>query len=169
MPWYEIIYFILALIIMLIGLVGTILPLIPGVPIIFGAIFIYALLTDFATINRDALLIFGILTLVTLFLDWVTTTLGVKKMGGSIIGMIGAFIGTIAGIAVSVMLGAMVLLGMIIGSFAGAFLFEIMIGKDADVALKAGLGSFIGFLAGGLIKVVIAIGMIAAFVWLAIF
>jgi len=165
MTWFEIVIFILALLVMLVGLAGIILPVIPGVPIIFGAAFLYALLTDFATISSQTIIIFAVLTVLSLLLDWLATAVGVKKMGGSYIGMIGAFVGMIVGL----LLPGVGIIGFVIGAFVGAFLFEWLISKKAQVALRAGFGSFIGFIAGGLLKFVIGVAMIGLFVWEVLF
>ena len=160
MTWFEIVIFILALLVMLVGLAGIILPVVPGVPIIFIAALLYALLTDFATISSQTIIIFAVLTVLSLLLDWLATAVGVKKMGGSYIGMIGAFVGMIAGL----LLPGVGIIGFVIGAFVGAFLFELLISKKAQVALRAGFGSFIGFIAGGLLKFVIGASMIGVFV-----
>lgn len=165
MSWSEIILFILAVAVMLVGLAGVVLPVIPGVPIIFGAAFLYALLTDFSTIGGKTLIIFAILTVASMVLDWVASVMGVKKMGGSYAGMIGAFIGMIVGLSVP----GIGIIGFIIGAFAGACAMEFLINKDSRLALRAGLGSFLGFLAGGLMKFVIGAIIIGIFVWQVIF
>jgi len=165
MAWHEIIYFIIALIVMLFGLVGTILPIIPGVPIIFIAILIYTLLTDFAAISGQVIIVFAALTVLSLLLDWLAGSLGVKKMGGSAAGMIGALIGMIVGL----MIPGAGLFVFIISAFAGAVVFEMMAGKESKSALKAGLGSFIGFLAGTVIKFAIGVIMMVYFVWKVLF
>ncbi|OQX92786.1 MAG: hypothetical protein B6D58_01195 [candidate division Zixibacteria bacterium 4484_95] len=165
MPWYEIVFFILALIVMVVGLIGIVLPVLPGVPLIFVAAFVYALLTGFKSIGGQALIILGILTIVSLVLDWLATVLGVKKMGGSKAGMIGALIGMIAGL----LLPGVGFIGFIIGAFVGALVFELLVCKEPRVALRAGLGSFIGFLAGSLIKFVISVVMIGIFIWNVLF
>jgi len=165
MTWFEIVIFILALLVMLVGLAGIILPVVPGVPIIFIAALLYALLTDFATISSQTIIIFAVLTVLSLLLDWLATAVGVKKMGGSYIGMIGAFVGMIAGL----LLPGVGIIGFVIGAFVGAFLFELLISKKAQVALRAGFGSFIGFIAGGLLKFVIGASMIGVFVWEVLF
>ncbi len=165
MSWSEIILFILAIAVMLVGLAGVVLPVIPGVPLIFGAAFLYALLTDFSTIGGQTLIIFAVLTVASIILDWVASVMGVKKMGGSYAGMIGAFIGMIVGLSVP----GIGIIGFIIGAFAGAYAMEFLINKDSRLALRAGLGSFLGFLAGGLMKFVIGAIIIGIFVWQVIF
>ncbi len=165
MSWFEILLFILTVAVMLVGLAGVVLPIIPGVPIIFGAALLYALLTGFSTISGQTLIIFAILTVVSMVLDWTASVMGVKKMGGSYAGMIGAFIGMIVGLS----LPGVGIIGFIIGAFVGAYAMELLINKDSRVALRAGLGSFLGFLAGGLMKFVIGAIIIGIFVWQVLF
>ncbi|MEE9554682.1 MAG: DUF456 domain-containing protein [candidate division Zixibacteria bacterium] len=165
MTWTEIILFSAALLVMIIGQVGIILPFIPGVPMIFGAALIYAILTDFAVISAQTVIIFAILAVFSVILDWIATALGVKKMGGSYFGMFGAFLGMILGL----LLPGVGVIGFIIGAFVGAFLFETLLGKESKAAFKAGLGSFIGFLAGGVLKFVIGAAMIGVFIWQVLF
>jgi len=156
--WLEIVLFVSTLLIMLFGLIGSALPVIPGVPIIWVAALIYGLVTGFETIGLNYLLIFGILTAVSLVLDWVVNIYGAKKFGASKWGMVGAFLGMIVGMFV----GA--LAGMIIGPFIGAVLFELLIGKTSGPALKAGFGTFVGFIVGVVMKFGLAVAMIGFFV-----
>ena len=165
MTWVEITLFIIAVLVMLVGLAGVILPVVPGIPLIFGVALIYAAITDFIIIDSQTLIIFGVLTAVSLLMDWLATVVGVRKMGGSYLGMLGAFLGMIAGL----IMPFAGIFSFIIGAFIGAFAFEFLLGKQAQVALRAGLGSFIGFLAGGLIKFVIGATMIGMFIWKVLF
>jgi len=158
-----IVIFGIFLLIMLVGMVGVIIPILPGVPLIFGATFVYALITDFNEITWNVIGIFVILTAVSLVVDWLATTYGVKKMGGSYAGMIGAFLGMIIG------LFAGAVFGLVIGAFIGAIIGELLVGKKSDAAVKAGVGSFLGLLAGGLLKFIIGVVMIGVFVWKIVF
>ena len=170
MTWLEIAYFVIALIIMIIGLFGTILPIIPGTPIILIAAVIYALLTDFQDITNKTLIILAVMTGISLLMDWLTSSFGVKKMGGSYFGVIGAAVGMIVGLLIP----GVGLIGFIVGAFVGAFVFELFLGKtrrkgysdnEIHTALKAGLGTFIGFLVGGVLKFALAAIMIGIFVY----
>jgi uncharacterized protein YqgC (DUF456 family) len=161
MDWPEILLFVAALLVMIIGLAGVILPVLPGIPIIFAAALIYGFLTGFSVIGADTLLIFAILTIIALILDWAAGVVGVRKMGGSRAGMIGAFLGMIIGL----LLPGVGIAGFIIGAFAGAFIMELLVNRDSRIALRAGFGSFLGFLAGGLAKFVIGSIMIGMFIW----
>jgi len=165
MTWLEIALFSITLLVMLVGLAGIILPIVPGVPIIFAAALIYALITDFAAISGQTIIIFAILTIVSFLLDWLATVIGVKKLGGSYAGMIGAFIGMIIGL----LLPGVGIFGFILTAFIGAFAFEWLVSKKAQVAFKAGLGSFIGFIAGGVMRFVIGATMIGVFIWNVLF
>jgi len=98
MSFGEIIIFSLAVLIMLVGLVGVVIPILPGIPLILGACFIYALITNFQVITWNIVGLFAALTVASLLIDWLATTYGVKKMGGSYAGMIGAFLGMIIGL-----------------------------------------------------------------------
>jgi uncharacterized protein YqgC (DUF456 family) len=165
MLWYEIVFFILALIIMLVGLLGIILPVLPGLPLILVAALLFTIVTGFQYIGMQTIIILAVLTALGMILDYIVTLLGIKKMGGSTAGMIGSFIGMIVGL---IILGAGIL-GFIIGSFIGAVVFEFLIGKQARDALKAGFGSFIGFLFGGVLRFVIGIAMVGIFLYQVLF
>ena len=155
--------FILAIVIMLIGLAGTILPMLPGLPIMWLGTLIYALITGFEKIGWTFLGIFGLLTAVSTVLDYIANLYGAKKMGATRWGILGAFLGMLIG------LFAGGLIGLLLGSFLGAILGEILGGRKGSQALKAGVGTFLGFLGGTLIKFVIGCAMIGIFLWKVLF
>lgn len=159
----DIVLFIIAIVIMLIGLIGIAIPILPGVPLIFGALLVYSLITKFQEISINVLILSAVLTAVTIIIDWLSATYGVKKMGGSYFGMIGAFFGMIIGL----LIGG--ILGLVAGAFFGAFLLELLAGREMNTALRAGLGSFFGFIAGGIIKFAIGAVIIGVFVWRTLF
>lgn len=163
MTFGEIILFTVSLIIMFTGLIGVLIPILPDVPLIFAGTFLYAIFTHFETISWNIIIIFILLTGFTFLLDWLATLYGVKKMGASRFGMIGAILGMIIG------LFSGSLIGIIIGSFLGAFIFELLAGKTERQAFKAGSGVFVGILLGGLAKFIIGSVMIGIFVWKVLF
>lgn len=155
--------FVLTLVIMLFGLAGTIIPMLPGLPIMWAGALIYAIITGFQEIGLIYLVVFGALTVVVQVLDYVANLYGAKKMGASGWGIFGALVGMLVGLFT----GGVV--GLVVGSFAGAILGEILIGKTGSQALKAGLGTFLGFLGGTLIKFAVGCTMLGIFLWQVLF
>lgn len=155
--------FILAILIMLIGLAGTILPMLPGLPIMWLGAFIYALFTGFEKIGWIFLGVFAGLTAVITVIDYVANLYGAKKMGATRWGLLGAFLGMLIGLFTGG------LIGLLLGSFLGAILGEVLGGRKGSQALKAGVGTFLGFLGGTLIKFVIGCAMMGVFLWKVLF
>ncbi len=159
MDTYHIIVFIFSLLIMLAGLSGIILPIIPSTPLIWLGVFIYAIFDGFKSITWLLLLILAALTALSLVLDYFGGIIGAKKFGATRWGIIGSIIGSIGGF-----LGGGII-GLIIGPFIGAVLFEILFGKDYRTAFKSGMGTIVGFLGGAISKLVIGVIMIGIFIW----
>lgn len=142
---------------MLIGLIGSVLPFIPGSPLILLGVFIYAWYTDFLVVTWGTLVILLLLTVLSQILDYLASILGAKKFGASRWGMSGAFLGGIIG------LFSGGILGILIGPFIGALLLELLHGQDLPASLKIGLGTLVGFLGGAIGKIIIALTMIGIF------
>lgn len=142
----DVFWLSLGILLMLVGLAGCILPFLPGPPLCYVALLIQQLQTTPPYTTKFLLLWAGITVAVTVF-DYVIPLLGTKKFGGTRYGLWGCVIGLIAGI----WLGP---LGLIIGPFAGAFIGELIGKAKSEHALKAALGSFIGFVAGTLLKLI---------------
>ncbi len=142
---------------MLIGLIGSVLPFIPGSPLILLGAFIYAWYTDFLVVTWGTLVILLLLTVLSQILDYLTSILGAKKFGASRWGMSGAFLGGIIG------LFSGGILGILIGPFIGALLLELLHGQDLPASLKIGLGTLVGFLGGAIGKIIMALTMIGIF------
>ncbi len=160
MEWWKIVVLILSLAMMLIGLAGTLLPIIPGAPLIFVVVLVYGVIDGFTAVTGGTIAVMAILAGAALLCDYLSTVIGVKRMGGSNYGVAGAFVGMIAGFFLG-----MGLPGLIIGPIVGAVLFESLLGPQTNNALKAGLGSFLGFLLGGVIRFALGAAMIGIFVW----
>jgi uncharacterized protein YqgC (DUF456 family) len=154
-------YFLLflSIVILLTGFLGCLLPVLPGPPLSFVAIVLIHF-TRFADFTSNELIFLGALALIVQILDFIVPAWGTRKFGGSKYGMWGSVIGLIAGIiilpALGLVIGPFGLLGIIGGPFAGALIGEKIAGKNSDDALRAALGSFIGFLAGTFMKLAAA-------------
>jgi uncharacterized protein YqgC (DUF456 family) len=156
--------FVLTLLIMLFGLAGTVLPVVPGLPIMWAGALIYALLTGFESVGWTYLAVFGALTVAVQVLDYVANLYGARKMGAGGWGILGAFVGMVVGLFT----GGLV--GLLLGPFVGAFLGEMLIAKKtASRALKAGVGTFLGFLGGTLVKFTVGCAMLGVFLWSVLF
>lgn len=142
------IYATICALLMLVGLVGIFAPILPGIPIAWLGLFIYAIGTGFERISVVTIIVFAAITALILILDALAPVLGAKKFQASKFGVLGAFIGLIVGLFV------FGFWGIIVGPFLGAFLFEFLAKRKAKSALKAAFGTFIGFIVGALVKVI---------------
>lgn len=136
-------------ILILSGILGCILPVLPGPPIGFLGLLVLQL-SPFPPFTERELVMWGLLAALVTFLDYVVPVWGTKKFGGSKKGVWGSIIGLIFGLTFPPF-------GIIIGPFIGAVLGEMLDGKDFSPALKAGFGSFLGFLAGTLMKLAVSL------------
>jgi len=142
----DILLALLGLVLIVVGILGCVLPVIPGPPISFLGLLVLHLTEKVQFSNRFLLLMAGIAIFVTV-LDYIVPIWGTKKFGGTKRGTWGATIGLIIGLFFGPP-------GIIIGPFAGAFLGELSGGRDQKSSLRAGFGAFIGFLMGVGIKLV---------------
>ncbi|KAA0247920.1 MAG: DUF456 domain-containing protein [Candidatus Jettenia sp. AMX1] len=91
---WEIILFVISLIIMVVGMAGIIVPIIPSIPLIWIGAFLYALFTHFEKITWMILLIFALLTIFSIVLENLGNVYGAKRFGATKWGIIGSIIGT---------------------------------------------------------------------------
>lgn len=135
-------YFLLALAILLIiiGIIGCLVPVLPGPPLSYAGILILHL-TRYAEYSRNLLIILGVIAGIVTVLDYFVPIWGTKKFGGSKYGVRGATIGLIVGLFFGPP-------GIIIGPFIGAIIGEMIFKDDLKYAIKAGFGSLLGFLTG---------------------
>lgn len=152
----EYLLYALSAICMLAGLAGCILPMLPGPPLAWlGMLLLH--FTDRVDFSVTELVVSALVVIATLVLDYFTPMIGAKKFGGGKYGNRGCVIGTIVGMF-------FLPLGLILGPFLGAVIGELIAGKPFRVALKAGFGSFVGFLFGTLIKLAVCLYFIIRFI-----
>lgn len=139
------------------GLAGSILPVLPGPPLSYIALLVlhYSGIHEFTS---KFLISWLIVTIVVVVLDYMIPVWGAKFSGGSKKGIWGATVGLIVGIIFFPPFG------MILWSFIGAIVGEMLAGKEVGIALKAGIGTFIGFLAGTVAKLVVSLIMAFYFI-----
>ena len=146
---------ILAILVLFTGFLGCLLPILPGPPLSFVAVIIVHF-TRFADFTPNELIFLGLLAAVVQVLDFIVPAWGTKKFGGSRMGTWGAIIGLIAGLFFLPAFGPFGIFTILGGPFLGAYVGEKLEGKNSEKALRAAFGSFIGFLAGTMMKLVAA-------------
>jgi len=136
----DYILLILGIFLMVLGIIGCLVPVLPGPPFSFiGLILLH--LSRFGQFSNNALIALGAIAVVITILDYIVPVWGTKRFGGSKYGARGATVGLIVGL----FLGP---LGMVLGPLIGAFIGEMIFKDDIQYALKAGFGSLLGFMTG---------------------
>jgi len=131
------------------GILGAVLPVLPGPPLSYiGLLFLH--FTEKYQFSTRFLIIWAVVTIVVYLLDYAIPAYGTKRFGGSKRGIWGSIIGLVIG------LFFFPPFGIIIGPFVGAVIGELTAGKDSGAALKSGFGSFLGFLVGVLMKLIVS-------------
>src|ERR687894_2358105 len=112
---------------MLVGLAGSVLPGLPGVPLIFLSALVYAILTDFEYVGTLVIVLLGVFAAVAFVADFAATTYGARRFGASNWGTTGGAIGGIVGaLAGALFFGIGALFGLILGTIGGVFLGEYL-------------------------------------------
>ena len=155
MDW-SILWWILAGLIVIAGLVGTVVPALPGVPMIFAGLVLVAWSTDFELVGWGTIGVLAALTAVSIVIDFLAAALGAKRQGASPRAFWGATIGAIVGIFFG-------LPGIILGPFIGAVSAELVAGRSALQAGRSGYGTWIGVILGTAAKLAIAFLMLGIF------
>jgi uncharacterized protein YqgC (DUF456 family) len=149
-------YFVIAAILVALGLAGTILPVLPGILLVFGGLFLAAWADGFAHVGIVALAIIGTLAVLSLVADFAAQLLGAKRVGASPLALAGAAIGGVIGIFLGIP-------GLLLGPFIGAVAGEYLARGRLAQAGKVGLGTWLGLIVAAVAKVVIAFLMIGTF------
>jgi hypothetical protein len=157
----QVLLYILAGALMIIGLLGVILPALPGLPLVFGGMLLAAWVDGFERIGVWTLVILGVLTLLSLLIDIVATAMGAKRVGASRSAIVGAMLGTVVGLFFG-------LVGVFIAPFIGAVLGELLHRRklersDVGHAAKVGLGTWLGIMFGVLSKLALGFAMLGLF------
>ncbi len=145
----DILLIISGILLLIVGLLGCILPMLPGPPMGFIALLLLHF-TDKVDFSWWQFLLWLALVVVVQVLDFIVPMLGTKYSGGSKWGKNGSIIGTIIGIF-------FMPLGIVLGPFLGALIGELMGGRTNTEALRSGIGSLIGFFLGTVVKVVLCL------------
>jgi uncharacterized protein len=144
------------------GLAGTVLPALPGTLFVLAGIVLGAWIDDFTRVGWGVLTVVIVLAVLAWVLDYVAGLLGARKAGASRQALIGAVLGTVAGLFMG-------LVGVLFMPLVGAAIGEYLAQRDHGRALKVGVATWLGIMAGMVSKVVIACMMIGLFIAALIF
>jgi uncharacterized protein YqgC (DUF456 family) len=156
-------YYAIAGALILLGLAGVVLPALPGLPLVFLGMLLAAWAGGFAKIGIATLVALGILTLLSMAVDFWAAALGAKRVGASRLAVIGALLGTFAGLFFGP-------LGLFLGPFVGALAGELVHGRRLDrgrlgQATRVGVGTWLGLVLGIALKLMLAFAMLGLFAW----
>ena len=146
----------LALLLVLAGLAGAVLPAIPGAPLVFAGLLLGAWVDGFQKVGWFPLTVAGILAALTIAVDLAATALGAKRVGASPLALVGAAVGTVAGLFFG-------FVGVVVGPFAGAAIGEYAARRDLRQAGRAGLGTWLGIVLGSAVKIGLLLAMVGVF------
>jgi uncharacterized protein YqgC (DUF456 family) len=146
----ELFLTLVAFFLMLLGIAGSFLPVIPG-PLTSWAGLLVLHLTEGVEMSPTFLIVTLLISVFVYILDYIIPVIGTKRFGGSRLGMIGTTLGLIVGLL------SPIPFGIVIGPFIGALVGEMIHRNDFDKAMKAAFGSFLGFIASTFMKFITAI------------
>ena len=159
---------ILAVILIIAGLLGTVVPALPGMPLMFAGMLLSAWVGHFQVISLTVIFLLAALTVIALIADFVAGALGAKRVGASKLAIIGATVGTVAGLFTAP-------LGLLVGPFAGAAIGEYLHQQNESgahsteaqlsQATKVGIHTWIGMAIGIGVKVALAFVMLGIFIF----
>ena len=153
----SMILWIFGAILMVTGLSGLLLPIVPGAPVLFLGLLLGAWAEDFQYIGLWTLLVLAVMAMLTYAVEFVASVFGVKKYGGSKRAMVGAVLGGIVGFFLGIP-------GILFGPFVGAVIGELSMQRSLDEASRAGFGTVVGLAIGLAGKFAIGIAMIGLFI-----
>src|SRR5262249_22616051 len=150
-------WWVLAIALIVAGVIGTVLPVLPGAALVFVGMLLAAWIDDFQRIGWITLLILGTLTGVVFVIDVVAASMGAKRVGASRLALVGAAIGTVVGLFMGIV-------GILIAPFLGAFIGELIARGEIEPAARVGFGTWLGMVIGALAKIAVVLAMLGVFV-----
>ena len=163
MPIGEIALWVLAAILVIVGVAGLVLPALPGAPLVFAGLLAGAAADDFEYVGVWTLLALAAMATMTYAVDFVSGAFGARKFGASKRAVIGAAVGALVG-AACVLVGFVAgLPGLVLGPFLGALLGELSQHGNLRRAGWAGIGATLGLALGAALKLGLALSMLGLF------
>ena len=156
-PTTQLIFWTLAAVLIAVGFAGLVLPMLPGIPLVFAGLVLLAWAENFAYVGWATLSLLGVLALASYGVDFLATAMGAKKFGASGRAIWGAAIGALVGLFFG-------LPGLLLGPFVGAVIGEFTGNGSIRRATHTGVGATLGLLFGALLKIALAFAMVGVYV-----
>ena len=156
--WMGIFLWICVAALIVVGVAGTVVPALPGIPMIFLGALLAAWIGDFEQVTWVPLVFLGILTIVCLAVDWVAQTMGAQRAGASKWGILGSLIGTVAGLFMGIF-------GILFMPLVGAFIGEYIAQRDLRIAGNVGWATWVGMMVGTVVKLALSFIMIGVLIF----
>ena len=153
----EIFLYVVGAVLITAGTVGAVVPVLPGIPLIFGGIWLIAAVDRYRHVGLWLLLGIAAVGVIGLTMDLLAGALGVKRVGASRRAVWGALAGTVIGLFFG-------LPGLLVGPFLGAVVGEFTAGNSVLRATEVGVGAWLGLIFGTIVKLVASLIMVALFV-----
>lgn len=152
----DVLWMVLAVVLVCVGIAGSVLPALPGVPLVFAGLLLAAWAGDFQQVGWITLLVLGLLTAFSFVIDLMATALGAQRVGATKLAVVGAALGTLGGLFLG-------LPGLVLGPFVGAVAGELLSHGKMQQATRAGVATWIGLLFGTLAKLALVFTMLGVF------
>ena len=158
----QIALWILSSLLIVVGLAGTILPALPGTVFVVAGVIVGAWIDDFTRVSVTTVVVITILGVISFAIEYIAGAMGARRVGASREAVIGAAIGTFVGLFFGIP-------GVVFGPFIGAVLGELVAQRSLGQAGRAGVATWIGFVLGTGVKLVLAFAMLGIFAFAYIF
>ncbi len=153
----TVVIWIIATLLVLVGMAGLVLPALPGAPLLFAGLAAAAWAEDFAYVAAGTLVVLGLFTALIIAVDFIAGALGAKYFGASPRAITGALLGGVVGLLFGFP-------GVLLGPLVGAVIGELSVRRDLNAATRAGFGASLGLLIAAVAKIALAFTMIGVFV-----
>lgn len=150
-------FWFLAILMVAVGVVGVFIPVLPGTLLVFLGLLVAASADGFQKVGWIPIVLLGLLAASSYLIDVMAAAHGTKRVGASKNAAVGALVGSIVGLFFGIP-------GILIGPFAGAAIGEYLVHRDAKQAGRAGLGTWLGLVIGGVLKIALIGVMLAIFI-----
>jgi uncharacterized protein YqgC (DUF456 family) len=154
----DVLLWVVAVALIAVGVAGVVLPALPGIAFVYGGIVLGAWIGHFEKISSGTIIALGVLAAIGIAIDYVASTVAAQRAGASKLGLIGAAVGTVVGIFMG-------LIGVFFMPLVGAAVGEYLARRDALRAGRIGIATWLGLLAGIVVKLAIVFAMIGVFVF----